>query len=136
MTAWYLPAFIAFVLWGLWAFIPKITVQYLDPRSALFFQALGAFAFGLAVLASLEFRPMLHARAVPLALLTGLLGVGGGFAYLYAVARGPVGLIAILTALYPILTLLLAFLFLGETVTPRQFAGIILGIIALVLIAG
>lgn len=136
MSSWYLPAFLAFALWGLWAFIPKLTVQYIDPRSALFFQAVGAFAFGLVVLASLGFRPMLHERALPLALLTGVLGVGGGLAYLYAVARGPVILISILTALYPALTVLLAYVFLGETVSPRQWLGIILAAIAIVLIAG
>ncbi len=136
MSSWLFPAFIAFVLWGLWAFVPKITVQYVDPRSALFFQALGAFLFGLVVLASLEFRPMLHERALPLAMITGVMGVAGGLAYLYAVARGPVSLISGLTALYPVLTVLLANLFLGEAVSPRQWLGIILGLFAIVLVIG
>lgn len=136
MSAWLLPALIAFVLWGLWAYIPKITTQHIDPRSALVFQAVGAFAFGLVVLATLGFRPMLHERALPLALLTGVLGIAGGLAYLYAVARGPVTLISVLTALYPVLTVLLANLFLGEAVSPRQWLGILLGLAAIILVIG
>lgn len=136
MSSWLFPAFIAFVLWGLWAFVPKITVQYVDPRSALFFQALGAFLFGLVVLASLEFRPMLHERALPLALITGVMGVAGGLAYLYAVARGPVGLISVLTALYPLITVLLAHFFMGETISLRQWLGIGLALLSIVLIVG
>ncbi|MFN3593712.1 MAG: EamA family transporter [Thiobacillaceae bacterium] len=136
MSSWLFPAFIAFVLWSLWAYIPKITTQHIDPRSALVFQAVGAFACGLVVLATLGFRPMLHERALPLALLTGVLGMAGGLAYLYAVARGPVTLISVLTALYPALTVLLANLFLDEAVSPRQWFGILLGLIAIVLVIG
>ncbi len=136
MSSWLFPALIAFVLWGLWAYIPKVTTQHIDPRSALVFQAVGAFAFGLVVLATLGLRPMLHERALPLALLTGVLGMAGGLAYLYAIARGPVTLISVLTALYPVLTVLLANLFLDETVSPRQWLGILLGLVAIVLVIG
>jgi transporter family protein len=136
MPSWTLPAFIAFLTWGVWALLPKITTRFIDPRSALFFQALGALAVALLVLASLGFRPMLDARAVPLALATGALGVIGGLAYLYAIARGPATLIAVLTALYPLLTVVLAYVFLGEAVSLRQWLGIALALVAIVLIVG
>lgn len=136
MQSWHLPAFIAFVLWGLWALFPKITTSYIDPRSALFFQAVGAFGVALVVLATLGFRPQLDARAVPLALVTGVLGMSGGIAYMYAIARGPAMLVSVLTALYPLLTVVLAWLFMGETVSVRQWLGIALALVSIVLIVG
>lgn len=136
MHSWYLPAFLAFVLWGLWALFPKITTSIIDPRSALFFQALGAFFVALVVLATLNFRPQLDARAVPLALLTGVLGMSGGIAYMYAISRGPAMLVSVLTALYPLLTVILAWAFMGETVSLRQWAGIVLALLAMALLAG
>ncbi len=136
MHSWYLPAFLAFVLWGLWALFPKITTSIIDPRSALFFQAVGAFMVALVVLATLNFRPQLDARAVPLALLTGVLGMSGGIAYMVAISRGPAILVSVLTALYPLLTVVLAWAFMGETVSLRQWAGIVLALIAMALLAG
>jgi transporter family protein len=136
MHNWYLPAFLAFVFWGLWALFPKITTSLIDPRSALFFQALGAFSVALVVLASLDFRPQWDARAVPLALLTGVLGMTGGIAYMYAIARGPAMLVSVLTALYPLLTVVLAWAFMGETVSLRQWLGILLALSAMVLLSG
>ncbi len=136
MQSWQLPAFIAFVLWGLWALFPKITTSYIDPRSALFFQALGAFGVALVVLATLNFRPQLDARAVPLALVTGVLGMTGGIAYMYAISRGPAMLVSVLTALYPLLTVVLAWLFMGETVSLRQWLGIALAMVSIALIVG
>ncbi|MEW5892110.1 MAG: EamA family transporter [Pseudomonadota bacterium] len=136
MQSWYLPAFLAFFFWGLWALFPKITTSLIDPRSALFFQALGAFSVALVVLATLNFRPQLDARAVPLALLTGVLGMTGGIAYLYAISRGPAMLVSVLTALYPLLTVVLAWLFMGESVSVRQWLGIALALVAMALLAG
>lgn len=134
MPSWTLPAFVAFLTWGLWALLPKITTGLIDPRSVLFYQALGAFLTALAVLATLGFKPMVDARAVPLALLTGALGMAGGLAYLYAISRGPATLVAVVTAMYPLLTVALAYFLLGETVSLRQGLGIALGLIAIALI--
>lgn len=136
MQTWYLPAFLAFVFWGLWALFPKITTSLIDPRSALFFQALGAFCVALVVLATLHFRPQWDARAVPLALLTGALGMTGGIAYMFAISRGPAMLVSVLTALYPLLTVVLAWAFMGEAVSLRQWAGIVLALVAMALMAG
>jgi len=40
MKQWLLPTFGAFVLWGLWSFIPKITTKYISPKSAIVFEVL------------------------------------------------------------------------------------------------
>ncbi len=134
MSQWLVPSSVAFLLWGVWAFLPKLTMQYINPKSAVVYEALGGLLVALAVLAFVGFRPETHARGMALALITGALGLLGAFGYLYAVSKGPVALISTMTALYPIITIMLAYLVLGEPITIKQGIGLILALVAIVLI--
>ena len=124
MSSWFAPAALSFVCWGLWAFLPKLTTRYLDPRSALVYEVIGTM-----LVAAVD------PRGIGLAVLTGMVGVIGALGYLFAVVRGPVTLISTVTALYPVLAVLLAAVFLHEPVSLRQGFGIVLALIAIVLIA-
>jgi transporter family protein len=130
---WMIPALVAFACWGVWAFLPKMTTRYLNPSSAVIYEALGGALVALAVLAFIGFRPEMHARGISLALLTGVLGLLGALAYLFAVRKGPVMLISTITALYPVLAVALAYVLLHEPVTWKQAAGIALALIAILL---
>jgi len=136
MQHWLTPAAVALVCWGIWAFLPKITTRYIDPASALVFEAGGGVIVALVVLISIGFKLNFDWRGFALALTTGMLGVLGALSYLYAVTRGPVALIATVTALYPALTIVLAFVVLQESINLRQAIGILLGLVALILITG
>jgi transporter family protein len=134
MGDWKLPAFGVFLAWGLWSFVPKLTVRYIDPRSAAIFEALGALVVALVLLYAMQARVQAHPAGIALAMLTGVLGLLGALCFLVAVDRGPVSLVTILSALYPVLTVVLAAVFLGETITLRQGCGMLLALVAMVLI--
>ena len=135
MKEWLLPTFGTIVFWGLWGFIPKITTKYISPKSAIVFETLGGIILGIVILISLKFKPDIHPKGVLLAVLTGLLGFAGALCFLYAALKGPISLIAVLSALSPIITVVLAMFFLNETITIKQGLGIVLGLGAVVLIA-
>ena len=135
MQAWIPPALGAFLFWGIWALLPKFTIRYVDPKSAIVYQAIGVAAVAFALAASMGFRPAWDWRGASLGLVTGILGFSGAIFYLFAISRGPVGLVAVSTALYPGLTVLLAWLLLGEPVTLKQGIGLVFALIALVLFA-
>ena len=135
MKQWLLPTLGAFFLWGLWSFIPKITTRYISPKSAILFECLGGLIFALIVLISLKFKPDFHPKGALLAISTGMLGFAGALCFLYAATKGPISLVAILSALYPIIAIVLAWWFLGETFTLKQGLGIVLGIGAMILLA-
>ena len=135
MKEWLLPTFGTIVFWGLWGFIPKITTKYISPKSAIVFETLGGIILGIVILISLKFKPDIHPKGVLLAVLTGLLGFAGALCFLYAALKGPISLVAVLSALSPIITVLLAMFFLNETITIKQGLGIVLGLGAVVLIA-
>jgi transporter family protein len=122
-------------MWGFWGFIPKITTRYLEPRSAIVYEVMGAVALALIVLISLNFRVEVHPKGIALASLTGMLGFLGAFCFLNAVTRGPVTLVATISALYPVVSVILAVTFLHEPMSLQQTFGIALALVAMILVA-
>ena len=135
MANWLTPALLAFVIWGFWAFLPKIATQYIDPKSIIFYEVIGTIIIGLVALISLDFRVQTEPRGVAIAIIVGALGLGGSFAYVYAIAKGPVGIISVFTALYPILTVLLAYSILHDPISVKQAIGICFALVAIFLLS-
>jgi drug/metabolite transporter (DMT)-like permease len=77
-----------------------------------------------------ETRPSLAASAT-----AGALDSLANFAFLLAVREGDLAVIAVITALYPAATVLLARAFLGERIGPTQLAGLGLAAVAVSLLA-
>jgi transporter family protein len=124
-----------FFFFGLWGFIPKITTRYISPTSAIVYSSLIGLPVALIIMAIVRFQVETEPRGVILASVTGVLGILGALGYLVAVTRGPVSLVTAFTALAPALTILLAMVFLGETLVIRQWVGIGMALVAVLLIA-
>ena len=135
MSSWLPPALLAMLCFGLWGFFPKLAVLYMEPRSALVYQTMGGLLVGLLVLASLKFAPTFHPRGALFALLTGVAGVAGTLCFFAAAERGRISLVVSLTALYPLITILLAAVFLKEPLTARHLAGMACAVAAILLLA-
>lgn len=133
MKAWILPAFVTLVCWGIWGFIPKLTTRYISPMSAIVYESLGALAMGGIVLAILGFRPDVHAKGICLAVATGMLGLTGALGFLFAVKSGKVSVVAMFTALSPLITIALGVLVLKEPITLKEGLGIVCAFIAIFL---
>ena len=135
MRAWIFPATTTIIFWGLFGFIPKITTRYIGPTSAIVYGAFAGVPVALIIMAIMRFQLDTEPRGVILAGITGVVGMLGALGYLVAVSRGPVSLISPITALYPAFTILLAMVFLGETLVLRQWVGIGMALAAVLLIA-
>src|SRR5437016_506639 len=107
VPAWLGFSIIAMLLWGLWAFLPRIASRTLDLQTTLFFQQLGAFSMGLCVLAATRFKLKIEPVGIKWAFVTGFLGVCGLLCYFQAISRQRVSVVIMLTALYPLVTLML-----------------------------
>ena len=136
MLNWLPASLLALLIYGLWGFFPKLAVQYISPRSALVWEVAGALLVGIGILASLHGRPDLQPRGILFAMLTGITGMAGTLFFFMASRQGKISLVVSITALYPLITILLAVLFLGEKLSGRQLGGIVSALIAIYLLGG
>ena len=127
---------LAMVMFGAWGFFPKLAVNYVSPQSAVIYQVIGGLLVGTVALAMLNFKPETHPMGILYALLTGVAGVLGTFFYYAAASRGQISIVVSLTALYPVITILLAMIFLHETLVLRQAIGLCFAVAAILLLAG
>ena len=134
MKSWILPTLLTLIFWGVWGFFPKLTVQYISPKSAIIFEILGAMLVAFSILCLLRFKLDVHPKGIALAISTGVFGLAGALCFLTAVSRGKLSSVVTVTALYPVVTLTLAFMILKEPVTIREVLGMVLALAAIVLV--
>jgi len=136
MDSWFIWTILAMVTFGAWGFFPKLAVSYITPQSALIYQVIGGLLVGIVGLALVNFKPETHPMGILYALLTGITGVLGTLFYYAAASRGQISIVVSLTALYPLITILLAIIFLHETLVLKQMIGLGFAVAAIVLLAG
>ena len=73
---------------------------------------------------------------LPLVVLVGLVDVIGNLAFLTAARTGDLSIAAVLSSLYPIITVILAAALLRERITRSHAAGVALAFVAIALITG
>lgn len=132
---WLLPAFISLFCFGLWGFLTKLATLYIDEKSGYIYQGLGVAIIALILLVSMKFKPASNPKGLLLALCSGLATGAGCVAYFYAASKGKISTVVTLAALYPVITIILAFLILQETIHPKQAIGIVFALIAIYLMA-
>jgi drug/metabolite transporter (DMT)-like permease len=99
-----------------------------DPYWAAFLMRFSYFA--LLIIIFLLKRPAVRAGKVhmPAIVVLGICDALAGFAYALATTQGMLGLVAVVGALYPAVTVLLSTLILRERPRPVQFLGVILAV--------
>ncbi len=133
---WLVLALMATVLYGLWGFFPRLASLYLSPRDALVYQTLGGLPVLFLVLVWLRFRPEYHPQGVLYAFLTGVVGALGTLFFFAALKRAPTTTpVVMVTALYPLVVIILALVFLRESLSPRHGVGALLALLALLLLS-
>lgn len=135
MKDWLLPTGLTLFAWMFWGFLPKLAARHMNAQSVMVFQVLGGLVIGFAVLINLKFKVDFNVPGMLYGLAIGLLGFFGALMYLVALSKGPLSLVAPITAMYPLGAILLSFLILGESVTTKQGVGIGLSMVAIYLIS-
>lgn len=135
MKSWYAYSMLTVLLWGFWGVFTKLAVASSRPRYMLLFQAVGILAFALLVLFLVRFRVEWSASGFVFSFLAGLVAFVGFLTFFLALEHGSVSTVVTLSALYPVVTIVISIAFLHEQLTRTQGLGIILALIAGVLLA-
>ena len=135
MNSWVIFAILALLVWGFWGFFPKLATNYISPKSVLVYEVIGAIIVGMAVLFLVNFKPEVNAKGITFAILTGIAGTLGALFFIFAVSRGETSVVVTTTALYPLITIILAFLILKEPITMKQGIGMIFAFAAMMLLS-
>ncbi len=132
---WITASFLALISFGLWGLFTKLAVMHLDYKSALIYQTLGVLVIGLITLGLVEFKPMSNLKGSGYAILTGAAYSIGCLFYFIAASKGKIITVVTLTALYPLITIMLAYFLLSESVSLKQCLGIAFALIAILLMS-
>ena len=130
-------AFITLLSWGLGSFIDKLAANRIGVKS-VFWVELGFLPVLIGFIIWFSRTNGLFSAdrmGVALAILAGIIGSIGGISYYVLLAKEEATRAIPLTALYPALAVLLAFIFLHESITASKVAGIVLGVIAIYLLS-
>ncbi len=121
--------------WGLWAFLPKLATDYLRPLDVFIYEVCAIIVVAAGVI--LVYRPKLEpGRSAGYGLAAGAVGTTGFLLYVFAVSKHDASIVATLTAVYPVVPVVLGFLILKEKLSAANYAGIAMALAAVVLLSG
>src|ERR1700723_2093574 len=138
MPRWLLFSLITILVWGAWGVVSKVASEGVDANTNQIF-----FTFGLLPLIALVWRSPRNAgggagRRVGIgwAFLTGILGGTGNIAFFRAlVVGGQASVVVPVTALFPLVTVILALALLRERLGLLQKIGLALALVAIYFIS-
>ncbi len=135
LAPWFLYSAVTAVAWGIVGLLQKLSTNHVSAESSLIWLVVGF----------LTLQPLLypgpavfHYSAMNLtwALVSGLLNALGAWALFAALSHGgKASIVAPLTALYPVLIIMLVPLVLHESVTRIQLAGVACALAAVILLS-
>lgn len=134
-STWLTPAVMALILWGIWGLFQKLATNHMPPRNVYIVSASGALIIVLVLLATGKFPPEISAEGTLFAVIGGICSALGGLLFLHAISKGEASVVITFTALYPVVTIILSFTLLRETITLKQGIGIVLALFSMVLLA-
>ncbi len=129
---WY--SMICVLCWGGWALLSKLGSREVPPNTMQFLFTVGTVPVGLALFIARRGKLEKSPRGIAYGMLNGVLSGVGGLALFAAYhTNGNTTLITSATALYPMITVVLAITILREHFRPIQALGLVFAAIAIII---
>src|SRR5512135_844790 len=124
------------LLFGLWGITAKLAMKEIGLQIVIWAQIASTAIFPIYFVLFKDLLPLkLDTGAVIMALVTGALGIGGTIMLYLMLRVAPTSIVIPLSALYPLVTIILSFLILREQITPQQWLGIAFALVAIALLS-
>ncbi len=129
LSSWLVYALAPIALWGAAGFLQKLSTNHIPGESATLWFLAAFIPFGVLFLIGKPLPAQITLNTWLLVVGQGFFLALGNFAVLAAFAnQGKASIVTPLTALYPVVSVPIAILFLGETIGPREAVGIFLAL--------
>jgi uncharacterized membrane protein len=129
---WLLYALITTIFWGVWgAFIEIPEKSGFPPTLGYVVWSLSMIPCAIFALKKVNWSLDTDLRSIFLGTTVGLTGSAGQLLLFQALREGPAYIVFPFISLFPVCTILLAFIFLREYAKPKQWAGIVFALIAI-----
>jgi uncharacterized membrane protein len=131
---WFWYSILTVIGWAGWAIFLKIGSEEIPSEPALFLQTAGMVPLALVLLVAGSVRGAQNKKGIIYSLLNGII-TGAGILCLLAAYRtgGNTSVVAVTTALYPLVTFALAVPLLHEKLTKLQMLGLVLATVSIVI---
>lgn len=131
---WFWYSMICVLCWGGWAMLSKLGSREIPPDTMQFLFTIGTLPVCLALLIGRRGKLERSPRGITYGVLNGILSGVGGLALFAAYhTNGNTSLITVATALYPMVTVILAVSILRERFGPVQALGLVFAAAAIVI---
>lgn len=131
---WFWYSNLCVLCWGGWALLSRLGSREIPPQTMQFLFTIGTLPIGLALLIARKFKMERSPEGIAYALLNGVLAGVGGLALFAAYHTGSnTSLVTVATALYPMITVVLAVVLLRERFRLVQVIGLGFSIVAIVI---
>ena len=136
MMNWITYSFIAIICWGIWGFLMKQALNYLDWRQIFIIQSIFTLVTSLLILAFLRPSMNLHFPDIGYAFLASIASSLAVMAFYHALEAGKaINVVPLTAALYPVVTVILSYLFLNEKIGLLGGIGIVFALIGVLLVS-
>ena len=132
---WLSYALLCIFWWGLWGFLSKIGSDSASPLQMQILFTLGMLPVALAMLLQMRGRLDRNHGGITYGLLSGVATGVGTLGYYAALHSQNVSVVTPVTGLFPVLTVLLAFVVLRERLNKVQMGGMLLALAAIVILS-
>jgi bacterial/archaeal transporter family protein len=133
LPRWLAYALLSIAAWGMWGFVAKLGADRIAPGPLQILATVGIFPLALLAFFQLHMRLEKDARGITYGIANGVLSGIGLLAYYAAANRGKVSVVGPVTSLFPLLTVILAFIFLRERLNRMQILGVALSLVAIAI---
>jgi bacterial/archaeal transporter family protein len=135
LPKWLLYALLCIFSWGVWGGLTKLGADKMTPIQMQVLFTLGMGPVVLAALIQLRWKVDAHPLGAIYGILNGVLTGLGLLAFYAAMARGKASIVGPVTALFPLLTVMLALLLLKERMNRIQTAGVFVALVSIFILS-
>jgi transporter family protein len=137
---WHFPAWLWYAVlcifwWGLWGFLSKVGSASANPLQLQVLFTLGMLPVALGMLLQMRWRLDRHVGGATYGMLSGVATGLGTLGYYAALREQNASVVTPLTGLFPLLTIVLAFIVLRERLNKVQLGGMVLALASIVVLS-